>query len=218
MAHESKAFAVALGFGLVLVSSMASAVPITGSISFSDGFGAAVPPPTGLPTPPTGSIVSGLNPAAGTIDVQPAAQVFGASGAFAGTPTPANASGFGAPFPDLMFTTTDGFSFTLSGVAAITPTALTCNADGLCNDAIQFALAGTVDDGPGGLDPTLFLGIWTAQGSCLGSGATCESDVTGSWSASLTATGQVITVAEPSALALMGIALVGLAVFRRRAA
>jgi hypothetical protein len=199
----------ALALALTLGAGAAQAAPIIGSISFADGFGSVPTPP-----PPTSSIVSGQT----AFDINNVFNVYSpgsANGSFAGT---SSATGFDfntAALPTTFFTTNTGFTFTLTAASVASNNPLACAVSGLCTDSIAFDVRGTVT-GPAGTDPTEFLGSWTANGSCLGGGAQCESNVTASWSASLTATGRPSVVPEPGGLALAGLALAGLAFVRRR--
>jgi hypothetical protein len=131
---------------------------------------------------------------------------------------PAGGGAFDFSFATLPddFYTAGIYSFDLLSISNISATPLSCNAQGLCTDSLVFDVAGVVTGA--GFDPTLFLGSWTANGSCLGSGAACESNVTGSWSSSLSAVGRPVVVPEPSALALMGLIFAGLAVATKRRA
>jgi hypothetical protein len=202
----------ALGVLLALNSGVASAIFVTGSISFSDGFETTV-------APPTGSIVSGLT----SFDLEAVGAISGSNGAFVGlnNPTGAGVSDFSFAGLPSAFYTAGTFSFELFTIANVDSTPLSCNAQGLCNDALTFDVAGSVS-GPG-FDPTLFLGSWSANGSCLGAGTTCQSNVTASWSSSISAVGREApppppSVPEPSTLALMGLILAGLAVATKRRA
>jgi len=85
-----------------------------------------------------------------------------------------------------MYTTDNGFVFTITDFTVQSATALSC-ADGLCTDNIAFSFSGLVS--APGFDDTPFAGIWTANGSCIDEGTNqCEEyGVSGSWSSSITA-------------------------------
>src|SRR5262245_60044940 len=175
-----------LGIAVIGLSvGSAQAAFINGSLSFTDGG-------LSIPGVPSTSIVSALtNITQGLPGVNGCTVDFTSGGGGAcdllGTLAAGN---FSLAAPAGTVYQYGGFSFQITSVSSIVPAALHITTElgavDLLGDALAFNLAGVVDDGAGGFDPTLFAGTWTAQGSCSGPGTpappTCTSEASASWS------------------------------------
>jgi hypothetical protein len=205
-------------FGLIM--STAQAVPITGSISFSD-FGLT------FPATPTPTIVSGLT--GNTPITQGTPMTGNCTASFGALNCPllpaATAATFTANSAAGIIYTYGGFTFTLTSAATgVDPTATKFTSPNpgvfLGADALAMMLHGTVTGN--GFDPTPFFATWTAQGGCTADSLTgpCTGNLSGSWSSTVTATGIATTtpvpVPEPTSLALLCSGLLGFGLLRRR--
>ncbi len=197
--------AVALA-SAALAATSANAAFVNGSTSFTGGF---IQPAafTNLPN----SIVSNLS----AFSIDSAGFATGSTGDFWGSVSgPAVANSFNLAISPVVLFTDGGFTFQLTSYMPAVPVAFTCTTF-QCTDGIGFTGLGTVTGN--GYQATGFTMSWSGQGSCNESATTAnacgEGGATASWSASISATGRDSNqVPEPGSLALIGLALAGIAV------
>jgi hypothetical protein len=206
MSKKQVGRAIAAGFllGLLAMPAARAAGHISGSFSVIGGFDCA-----GCLAPGSDAIVSRLmlleaaNPATASVGTGTFASLVGAPVA------PTRAIDLADPPLQPGQFDVDGFTITILGVESVMRRPLVCTG-GACQDSLRVKLWGEiVGNGylPGGI-----AGIWTGQGSCRGRDGLCTSEPSASWSASFSA----IKIAEPAALGLLGLGLLGIGTSARR--
>jgi hypothetical protein len=199
---KNKLAALATAFLAASFSLSASAMPIIGTISFSNGLDSL------------SSIVSDLT----TFDIGAPTNASGGTGDFLGVAGLTAVNDIDILAPGGVIYSVGGFDFTLASVNNVTSNPINCFG-GLCNDSKGFQIIGTV--AAAGFDSSQFIGRFTANAVCLESdvtAGTCSAGTeSGSWSSSVVATASV-QVPAPATLLMFGAALVGLGWSRRKKA
>jgi len=191
---------------IVLASQSATAIPIIGGITFSDGLTTLSGTSTAIV-----SDLTAISPGATTL-AQACGGLFATGGAcIPSSGTFASAFTLTSPIPTQIVYTYNGFVFTVSSLAgAINRSGLVCGGT-TCSDSLSFTGTGTVT-GPGNLEPSLFTMVWSATGTCT-AGAAAAACLAGS--ASGTWVARVTALAEPGTLVLLGLGILLIGFVRR---
>ena len=210
-----KSISAAAGLTMALAAGSASAIPITGSVSLSDGLVSSTYSLSLV------HIVGSVN----TIVFQPLGNGSGGLMDFSGSNGTGNVTTNDittlVPLSPVNPTwVVDGFSFVITsltfGPVDVPP--FICGS-ATCSDGLTMSLKGTVSKA--GFDPTEFTGTLALTGTCIKdpSASQCSTpDITksGSWNASLSAAGVPVVTPEPVSVSLIGLGLLGMAGVARR--